>query len=86
MHSKESRQRLQQSTNRKFVRQPHNSGVLIFEVLLFMILLTKAILAEADLEEGIRLVGGLLHGLEQGKVTPLVLLNVMPHMGKQHQG
>ena len=58
----------------------------MLEEAIFITLLTKAILAEADLEEGIRLVGGLLHGLEQGKVAPLVLLDVMAHMGQQHQG
>ena len=39
----------------------------------------------ADLEECIWLVGGLLHGLEQGKMAALVLFNIMPDMGQQHQ-
>ena len=39
----------------------------------------------AHLEEGIWLVSCLLHGLEQCKVTPLVLLNILPHMWQQDQ-
>ena len=41
---------------------------------------------EGYLEEGVWLVGGLLHGLEQGKVEALVGLDVVAHVGQQHQG
>lgn len=38
------------------------------------------------LEEGIWLVGGLFHGLEQGKMTPLVVLYVLAYLRQQDQG
>ena len=37
----------------------------------------------AHLEEGIWFVSCLLHGLKQCEVTPLVFLNILPHMWQQ---
>ena len=39
----------------------------------------------AHLEEGIRFVSRLLHGLKQCKVTSLVLFNILAHMWQQDQ-
>lgn len=36
-------------------------------------------------EEGVWLVGSLLHGLEQSKMAALFFANVLSHMRQQHQ-